>query len=317
MIPSALTIATGTSQGRRCAASETKCAPSAKSACTAARGLEGESCLADPTRPGEGEQPDRSGPQLLADRGDVLLATDRPVGRHRQPAVTERGWHWRPRLRLDRPLGRRVDGRRELGGVPENVLVQIAQPLSGLDAELLHEPGARGLEGRQRVGLPPAAIERQHLQLHEALLEGMRDDQRVQLAQELAVAAQLEVELDPLDDRGQALLLQARALGIEQTVRAHSPERLAAPETKRLVDPLPSGLRLTARARAMRLAKRLLPAVDIALARLHIQQIAVRLIDQPAAVSASLAQRLAQARDMHLQAYTRSRGRVLAPQLVD
>ena len=145
----------------------------------------------------------------------------------------------------------------------------------------------------------------------------MRDDQRVQLAQELAVAAQLEVELDPLDDRGQALLVEARALCIEQTVRAHSPQRVAAPETKRLVDPLPSGLRLTARARAMRLAKRLLPAVDIALARVHIQQVAVRLIDQPAAVSASLAQRLAQARDMHLQADTRSRGRVLAPQLVD
>ena len=44
-----------------------------------ARGLEGESCLADPARPGEGEQPDRSGPQPLADRGDVA-ARDRPSG---------------------------------------------------------------------------------------------------------------------------------------------------------------------------------------------------------------------------------------------
>jgi hypothetical protein len=201
--------------------------------------------------------------------------------------------------------------------VLEDVLLQIAQPLSGLDAELLHEPGASGLEGRQCVGLPPAAIERQHLQLHQALLEGMRDDQRVQLPQQLAVAAKLKIELDPLDDRSQALLLELRPLGGKQTVRAHSPERLSAPETERLVDPLPSDSRLTVRARPMRLAERLLPAVDIALARLHIQSVAVRLIDEPAAVTASLAQRLAQARDMHLQAVTRSRGRVLAPQLVD
>ena len=83
---------------------------------------------------------------------------------------------------IDRPLSRSVDGSRDLCGVLEDALVQIAQPLCGLDAELVDEPRARGLEGRQRVGLSSAAIERQHLQLHQALLEGMRDDQRLQLA---------------------------------------------------------------------------------------------------------------------------------------
>ena len=99
-------------------------------------------------RAGEGEQPDRSSLQPLADSRDVALATDGPVGRHRQPAVAERARRRRPRLRVDRPLSRSVDGSRDLRGVLEDVLVQLAQPLCGLDAELVDEPCARGLEGR-------------------------------------------------------------------------------------------------------------------------------------------------------------------------
>ena len=82
-----------------------------------ARGLQGEPCLADPTGPGEGEQPHRPGPHPLADRDDVVLATDRAVRRHRQPAVARRARRRRPRLSLERLLGRRRRARRELGGV--------------------------------------------------------------------------------------------------------------------------------------------------------------------------------------------------------
>jgi hypothetical protein len=123
----------------------------------------------------------------------------------------------------------------------------------------------------------------------------MRDDQRVQLAQELTVAAQLEVELDPLDNRGQALLLKPSALGSQQTVRADSPKRRSAPDIERLVDPFPSDSRLTARARPMCSRERLLPPVDITLAWSHVQQVAAGLADQPGAVGARLRQALAQA----------------------
>ena len=153
----------------------------------------------------------------------------------------------------------------------EHVLVQIAQPLCGLDTELVDESGACGLKGGQRVGLPSGAIERHHLQLHQVLLEGMRDDQRLQLPEQLAVAAELEVKLDPLDDRAKALLLQPRAFSRQQAVRAHSPERLAAPDSQRLLDRLPSDPRLTVRARPTCSPERLLPTVDIALAGSHVQ----------------------------------------------
>ena len=152
MIPSALTIAAGTSSGRVQRGERDEVRAVGEVRLDRARGLQGESCLADPAGPGEGEQPHRPGPQPLADRGDVVLATDRAVRRHRQPAVAQRA----RRRTVAAPrasLGRRLGGRRELGGVLEDVLVQLAQRLCGLDAELVDEPSARGLEGRQRVGL--------------------------------------------------------------------------------------------------------------------------------------------------------------------
>src|SRR4051794_9674499 len=199
----------------------------------------------------------------------------------------------------------------------EDVLVQFAQLRCRLDTELVDEASARGLEDRQRVGLSPRAIEREHLQLHQALLEGVRDDQRIELAEQLAVATQLEVELDPLEDRSQPLLLEPSTLSFEQTVRTDAAERLSTPDSERLIDPRARGLELAGRARRPRSAERVLPAADVALAGLYVQQVATRPTDQPAAVSASLRQRLAQARDKHLQAVPRTRGRLLAPQLID
>ena len=276
-----------------------------------ARGLHGEPRLADPARPGESQEPHRPGPQPLDDRGDVMLTPDRAVGRHGQPADARRH---RLRLRLER---RRLDGRRELGGVLEHVLVQLAQRLSRLDAELPDEPCARRLKDVQRLRLSSTAVEHQHLQLHQALLERMRKHQCLQLARKLAMAAQLQVQLDPLDDRGQPLLLQPRGLRGEQAVRAHAGERLPAPDTQRRLKPLPSHLKPAVRVRPTRPVERLLPAVDVTLAGSHLQPVAARVTDQPATLGARRGQRLVQPGDMHLQAVARPRGRFLAPQLID
>ena len=199
----------------------------------------------------------------------------------------------------------------------QDVLVQLAQRLAWLDAELLHEPRAGGVEGLQRFGLSPGSIQRQHLQLHQALLEGMCDDQRLQLAQQLAVAAQLQVKLDPLNHRGQALFLEPRPLAIKQLVCAHSRERRSAPHTERLLDRRPRGLQPTGRSVPPRPAERRLPPVHIARAGTQLQNVAARSTDQPLCIAARLHQRLAQPRDVHLQAATCPRRRILAPQLID
>ena len=145
----------------------------------------------------------------------------------------------------------------------------------------------------------------------------MRDDQRFQLAQELAVAAQLEVELDTLDDGGEPLLVEPCALRDEQAVQAHAGERRSAPHGQRLLEQLPSDPRLTGRARLTRPVQRLVPAVDVALSGSHIQSVTARVAGQPAAIGARRGQPLAQPRDVHLQAVARPRRRLLAPHLID
>ena len=145
----------------------------------------------------------------------------------------------------------------------------------------------------------------------------MRDHQRLQLAQKLAVAPQLEVELNTFDDGSQPLLLQPPAFSSQQCVRGHAAERLAAPDTERLLDLSPSDPRLTGRARLACPIERLLPAVDVALPGSHVQPVSARVTDQPPAVGARLAEPVAQPRDVHLQAVTRPRGRRLTPQFVD
>ena len=108
----------------------------------------------------------------------------------------------------------------------------------------------------------------------------MRDDQRLQLAQQVTVAAQPQVELDPLDCRGETLLVQARPLALEQLVRARSTKRRPAPDIQRLLDRQPRRRELTGRAGTPRPAQRRLPTVDIARAGAQLQDIATRPPDQ-------------------------------------
>ena len=62
----------------------------------------------------------------------------------------------------------------------------------------------------------------------------MLGDQRTELADELGVAAERKVGLDPFFEREQAQLLQARDLGDEGALVGEVGQRVAAPERKRL-----------------------------------------------------------------------------------
>ena len=121
----------------------------------------------------------------------------------------------------------------------------------------------------------------------------MRADQCLELSEQLAVAAQLEVDLDPLDRRGQALLLEPRPLTVKKSLRARSPQRRSAPDTERLLNSHPRSLQLTSCACSPRPAQRRLPAVNIARAGNQLQHIAARLTDQPVGIAARIRQRLA------------------------
>ena len=59
---------------------------------------------------------------------------------------------------------------------------------------------------------------------------------------DVGVAAKLEIELEPFDDRAQALLLEPSALANQPSCRRHPAERLSAPDTQRVLDPVTSDL---------------------------------------------------------------------------
>ena len=65
--------------------------------------------------------------------------------------------------------------------------------------------------GGERVRLAPGAIEREHQLAAKALAQRLRGDQRLELADEVGVAPERELGLDPLLEGAPAELLEAAA----------------------------------------------------------------------------------------------------------
>ena len=84
---------------------------------------------------------------------------------------------------------------------------------AGLEPELLDERGAGAAVGVERLGLAAGAVEGEHQVGVQALAVRVLGDQRLQLGDHGAVAAEREVELQPVLERGQAQAVEPRALG--------------------------------------------------------------------------------------------------------
>ena len=116
----------------------------------------------------------------------------------------------------------------------EDLLVQALQLGAGLDADLLHQPGARVAVGGERLRLPAGAVEREHALGVQVLAQRVGRDERVELADHLDVAAGLEVGVDRHLGRAQPQLLEAADLGGGERLVRDVGERVAAPQRQRL-----------------------------------------------------------------------------------
>src|SRR5207237_1272557 len=103
-----------------------------------------------------------------------------------------------------------------------------------VDAEGLDQGPSRRLVCRERFGLPPRAVEREHQLAAQPLAERVLGDQAFELTDELGVAAAFEVELEASLQRGQAKLLQASGLRLRKGLEGEVSERRSPPESKRL-----------------------------------------------------------------------------------
>ena len=85
----------------------------------------------------------------------------------------------------------------------------------------------------QRLGLAVGAVEGEHELAAEALPQRVAGDERLQLADELGVAAEREVGLDPLFERRQLQLVQARDLRLCERLVGEVGQGGAPPEGER------------------------------------------------------------------------------------
>jgi hypothetical protein len=104
----------------------------------------------------------------------------------------------------------------QVGILPKDPLVKTLQIRRGVDAELVGEHFAQPLVRRQRVGLPPGAVEREDQMPPQSLAQPMFAGKRLQLAEDLEVAAELEVGIDTLLECLQTEIVQASDLASER-----------------------------------------------------------------------------------------------------
>ena len=109
--------------------------------------------------------------------------------------------------------------------------LECAQLLARLEAELV-EREPRLLVGGERVDLPTGAVEREHLQPPQPLACRVLAGERLQLADQLGVHAELELRLDPVLERRQPQLLQPPRLGLRERLEREVGERCTAPQLR-------------------------------------------------------------------------------------
>ncbi len=225
--------------------------------------------------------------------------------------------HHRLHGRLARRLVRHGHGQREGGILGEDRALELAQPLAGLDAELLHERRSRVLVGLQRVRLALAAVEGEHQLGAQALAKGVLGDQRLELSHDLEMAAELELCLDQPLDRRHAQVLEAIDLGPGEGLVCEPGKRLAAPECERLFERLGRGGGIARGELRTPLTEQPLEAASVDSLRVDPQLVAVLARHEQLRVPALARERPAQAMDVHLDRFRCGRGRALAPELVD
>ena len=136
----------------------------------------------------------------------------------------------------------------------------------------------------------------------------MLEDQRLELSDQLAVAATREVGLDPLLERDEPQLLEPRDLRLGERLVRQVAQRGTAPERERPAQLVRRGLRLV----GPRLAEQALEAVQIELPGIDAEEVAGRARDEPA-----LAQLLAEPGHVDLDRLRRGGRRATGPQRVD
>ena len=260
------------------------------------RGLQADTRLADPARPRERDHPDRRVAKQLDDGGDLRCSAHQ-TGRRSGKVPS------RPKLG-------RFDGK--AGVLPQDRRLERPQLRARFDPQVLVERPAHAFVRRERVGCPPGAVEREHQGCLQALAVGVRRGGRLDVGQDLAVPAELELCLEQrLLDCEPAVL---EPVGLGPARRIHQPRvRRSAPQPERCLENLGGALGVPGRERCGTVPGQLLEARGIELVGREAEAVAACLGGQGVGVPA---ESLAERRHVHLDAAERLARRVAGPQFL-
>jgi len=131
--------------------------------------------------------------------------------------------------------------------VEKNPLFEILQFLRRLDSEFLAQFTTQLLVCTERLSLPAGPIERQHQRSGQAFPSRMLVDQPLQIANDFALAALGNQQLETLLHRPQPQLAQAEYLGVGEFVVGEVGIGITAPQRQRFIEQLhrPDRVRVT------------------------------------------------------------------------
>ena len=187
-------------------------------------------------------------------------------------------------------------------------LLEVAKGPSGIEAEVFAKPSAAVLIGPERFRLAAGSVEREHELGSEPLAERMLGHERLELADELGVAAQLEVGVDPCLQRREPCFLEPADLGLRKRRVGEVRQRRSSPERQRLAELR----RRPRRVRAAGFVDESVEPLEIELPVARDEQVSGR-----ARLDHAVPEELAQLRDVDLDAAQAACGRVVRPDLVE
>ena len=121
--------------------------------------------------------------------------------------------------------------------------MQLLQRRARVDAEPVEECDARILIGLQGLRLPAGAVKRDHQLAAESFAERILAGERLELCDNVVVAAELELRIEAVLDGGEPQFLQTSDLALSERRVGKFCKRRASPERRRRLQPLDPLLR--------------------------------------------------------------------------
>ncbi len=124
----------------------------------------------------------------------------------------------------------------DAGLVAQDLRLQALQLGPGFDTQLFDELGARRLIRVKGLCLAAGAVKGENLLAAERLAKRMLGDERLELAHDVTVPAELEIGLDPFLESVDSKLLETADLRLGELLEGELRERRASPERERILD---------------------------------------------------------------------------------